>query len=127
MDMKRSKTQTVKRYSYIRIRIQPMGSRVHFMQHTFRRFYLSLLFLFLAGLPEESIIAQGASPEKIIATPETIRLLGNKVRNAVLLSCPYHRPFSLGNLQVELIPSGHMLGSAQMVVDKGDVLAVMQK
>ncbi len=61
-----------------------------------------------------------SAPEKIIATPETIRLLGNRVRKAVLLTCPYHRPFSLGNLQVELIPSGHMLGSGQMVVDKGD-------
>jgi Cft2 family RNA processing exonuclease len=61
-----------------------------------------------------------AAPEKIIATPETIRLLGNKVRKAVLLTCPYNRPFTLGNSQVELIPSGHMLGSAQMIVDKGD-------
>jgi Cft2 family RNA processing exonuclease len=60
------------------------------------------------------------APEKIIATPETIKLLGNKVRKAVLLTCPYNRPFTLGNLQVELIPSGHMLGSAQMVVDKGE-------
>jgi len=65
-------------------------------------------------------IEKFTAPEKIIATPETIKLLGNKVRRAVLLSCPYNRPFTLGNLQVELIPSGHMLGSAQMVVDKGD-------
>lgn len=60
------------------------------------------------------------SPEKIIATPETIKLLEKKLRKPVLLSCPYNRPFTLGNLQVELIPSGHMLGSAQMIVDKGD-------
>jgi len=65
-------------------------------------------------------IEKFTAPEKIIATPETIRLLGNKVRKAVLLTCPYNRPFTLGNSQVELIPSGHMLGSAQMVVDKGD-------
>lgn len=58
-------------------------------------------------------------PEKIIATPETIKFLENKIKKSVLLTCPYFRPFTLGNLQVELIPSGHMLGSSQMVVDKG--------
>lgn len=65
-------------------------------------------------------IEKFTAPDKIIATPETIQLLGKKVRKAVLLTCPYNRPFTLGNSQVELIPSGHMLGSAQMVVNKGD-------
>jgi len=59
-------------------------------------------------------------PEKIIATPETIRFLEKKIRKSIVLSCPYHRPFALGNLQVELVPSGHMLGSSQMIVDKGN-------
>lgn len=59
-------------------------------------------------------------PEKVIATPETIKILEKKIRKSLLLSCPYNRPFTLGDLQVELIPSGHMLGSAQMVIDKGD-------
>lgn len=54
---------------------------------------------------------------KIIATPETIRLLGKKIRNSVVLPCPFNRPFSLGNVQVELLPSGSMLGSSQISVD----------
>lgn len=57
------------------------------------------------------------SHQKIIATPETIRLLGKKTRNSVVLPCPFHRPFSLGNVQVELLPSGSMLGSSQISVD----------
>jgi len=59
-------------------------------------------------------------PEKIIATHETIKFLEKKVKRSVLLTCPFYRPFSLGNLQVELIPSGHMLGSAQIIVDKSE-------
>lgn len=59
-------------------------------------------------------------PEKTIATPETVKFLEKKIRKSIVLSCPYYRPFTLGNLRVELVPSGHMLGSSQMVVDKGE-------
>jgi putative mRNA 3-end processing factor len=55
--------------------------------------------------------------KKIIATPQTIRLLGKKTRNSVVLACPFNRPFSLGRVQVELLPSGAMLGSSQISVD----------
>jgi len=58
--------------------------------------------------------------EKIIATPETIKFLFSKIKKSIVLACPYYRPFTLGNLQVELVPSGHMLGSSQMIVDKGN-------
>jgi putative mRNA 3-end processing factor len=58
--------------------------------------------------------------EKIIATPETIKFLFSKIKKSIVLACPYYRPFTLGNLQLELVPSGHMLGSSQMIVDKGD-------
>lgn len=56
--------------------------------------------------------------EKIIATPETIRLLEGRIKKPVALACPYERPFSLGNVRVELIPSGFMLGSSQIAVQK---------
>lgn len=56
--------------------------------------------------------------EKIIATPETIRLLEGRIKNPAALACPYERPFSLGSVRVELIPSGSMLGSAQISVEK---------
>ena len=58
--------------------------------------------------------------EKIIATPETIKFLFSKIKKSIVLACPYYRPFTLGNLQVELVPSGHMLGSSQMIVNKGN-------
>ncbi|MCA9809346.1 MAG: MBL fold metallo-hydrolase, partial [Candidatus Dadabacteria bacterium] len=56
--------------------------------------------------------------EKIIATPETVRLLEGRMKNPAALACPYGRPFSLGSVRVELIPSGSMLGSAQICVEK---------
>lgn len=57
------------------------------------------------------------SHKKIIATPQTIRLLGRRARNSVILACPFARPFSLGKVQVELLPSGAMLGASQISVD----------
>jgi len=56
--------------------------------------------------------------EKIIATPETIKLSGKKVKNSIVLPCPFNHPFSLGKVKVELIPAGYILGSSQVVVDK---------
>ena len=56
--------------------------------------------------------------EKVIATPETIRLIEKRIGKSVALACPYNRPFTLGNIQVELIPSGYMLGSAQIEIQK---------
>ena len=58
-----------------------------------------------------------AAHKKIIATPQTIKLLGKKVKKSLVLPCPFFRPFSLGKVQVELIPSGYILGSSQVVVD----------
>ena len=56
--------------------------------------------------------------EKIIATPETIKLLGKKIKGSAVLSSPYGKPFTLGSYSIELIPSGQMLGAAQVVVEK---------
>ncbi len=58
-----------------------------------------------------------AAHKKIIATPQTIKLLGKKVKKSLVLPCPFFRPFSLGKVQVELIPSGYILGSSQVAVD----------
>ncbi|MEM7008368.1 MAG: hypothetical protein AAF462_04465, partial [Thermodesulfobacteriota bacterium] len=65
-------------------------------------------------------IEKFSAPEKILATPQTIKFLEKKIKKPVVLPCPYYRPFALGNLQVELVPSGTMLGAAQMIIDKGD-------
>ena len=56
--------------------------------------------------------------DKIIATPETVKLLGKKIKDSAVLSSPYGKPFTLGNYSIELIPSGQMLGAAQVVVEK---------
>ena len=56
--------------------------------------------------------------EKIIATPETIKLLGKKIKGSAVLSSPYGKTFTLGSYTIELIPSGQMLGAAQVVVEK---------
>ena len=36
--------------------------------------------------------------EKIIATPETIKLLGKKIKGSAVLSSPYGKPFHPGQL-----------------------------
>ncbi|MEQ9619953.1 MAG: MBL fold metallo-hydrolase [Deltaproteobacteria bacterium] len=64
------------------------------------------------------------SPEKVISTPETIKLIEKRIKKSVVLACPYHRPFTLGNLQVELIPSGCMPGSSQIVINNGSKLII---
>lgn len=56
--------------------------------------------------------------EKVIATPETIRLIEKRIRKSVALACPYNRPFTIGSVQAELIPSGYMPGSAQIEIQK---------
>lgn len=65
-------------------------------------------------------ISQFSSHKKIIATPQTIRLIGKRVRNSLVLPCPFNRPFTLGRLQIELVPAGSILGSSQVVVDLND-------
>ena len=52
----------------------------------------------------------------VIATPETISLIKvrNRKINAILL--PYHQEYQLGDIKIELFPSGHILGAAQVLV-----------
>jgi putative mRNA 3-end processing factor len=57
------------------------------------------------------------SHEKIIATPQTIKLLEKRIKNSVVLPCPFNHPFSLGRIQMEIIPAGYIPGSAQIVVE----------
>jgi len=54
---------------------------------------------------------------QIIATPETISLV--RLRNSKInaISLPYHQRHKIGDVIIELIPSGHILGAAQIVVE----------
>ncbi|MBI4512028.1 MAG: hypothetical protein HY698_20520 [Deltaproteobacteria bacterium] len=55
---------------------------------------------------------------QIIATETTIQLLTQAGRRAgAELAVPLGRPFSLGNLRLELFPSGHVVGAASLAVD----------
>jgi Cft2 family RNA processing exonuclease len=62
-------------------------------------------------------VVQFIPHEKVIATPQTIKLSGEKIKNSVVLACPFNHPFSLGKVQVELIPAGYILGSSQVVIE----------
>ncbi len=55
--------------------------------------------------------------ERVIATAATLRLMEHRLGRAKsALPVPYHRPFELGSLVLELLPAGHVLGSAQLRV-----------
>jgi len=54
---------------------------------------------------------------QLIATPDTLRLIG--ARDGGHLAVPVHRPFTLGTLRLELIPSGRGRGAAALHVDLG--------
>ena len=61
-------------------------------------------------------IGKFSPSEKVIATPETLRLIEKRIRNSVALACPYNRPFTIGSVEAELIPSGYMPGGAQIEI-----------
>jgi hypothetical protein len=53
---------------------------------------------------------------QLIATPPTLALVGTST-DAGHLAAPLRRPFTLGTLRLELIPSGRCLGAAALYVD----------
>jgi putative mRNA 3-end processing factor len=62
-----------------------------------------------------------ARHERVIATSPTLRFMAHRLgKLSGALSVPYNRPFALGPLRVELLPAGHILGSAQIRVTGGD-------
>jgi putative mRNA 3-end processing factor len=62
-----------------------------------------------------------ARHERVIATAATLRIMEHRLGPLPSkLPVPYHRPFKLGDLDVELLPAGHVLGSAQIRVTRPD-------
>ncbi|NIT14216.1 MAG: hypothetical protein GTN99_08270, partial [Candidatus Dadabacteria bacterium] len=57
---------------------------------------------------------------KVIATPQTHKLLERKLSGINVLPCPYNHLFNLGKIEVELLPSGFILGSAQILIYMGN-------
>ncbi|MEZ4742837.1 MAG: hypothetical protein R3B45_10385 [Bdellovibrionota bacterium] len=65
---------------------------------------------------------------QVITTEETARILESFKRKPNALICQYNRPFSIGKLKMELLPSGSILGGASLYVetDKGRLLYAPQ-
>lgn len=65
---------------------------------------------------------------QVIATEETIKILEAYRKKPNALVCQYNRPFSIGRLRMELLPSGCVLGGASLYVetDKGRLLYAPQ-
>ncbi|HYX91607.1 MAG TPA: MBL fold metallo-hydrolase, partial [Myxococcaceae bacterium] len=58
---------------------------------------------------------------RVIATAATLRLMQHRLGKLHgALPVPYRRPFDLGRLVLELLPAGHVLGSAQLRVIRED-------
>lgn len=64
----------------------------------------------------------GAAQPRAIATARTLALrtaLGGKgPADRDVLTAPFARPFSLGRLRLELLPSGHVPGAAQLLIER---------
>jgi putative mRNA 3-end processing factor len=62
-----------------------------------------------------------ARHERTIATAATLRFMAHRLGELTApLPVPYHRPFALGSVTLELLPAGHILGSAQLRVTRLD-------
>ncbi|MCX6119782.1 MAG: hypothetical protein NT027_19780 [Proteobacteria bacterium] len=61
---------------------------------------------------------------QVITTEETVKILEACRKKPSALICQYNRPFSIGRLKMELLPSGSILGGASLYVEteKGRVL-----
>src|SRR5689334_3572085 len=77
----------------------------------------------LSFLSSASSSLQARVPQ-VIATEETVRILESQKRRPNALVCQYNRPFSVGRLKMELLPSGSILGGASLHVetDEGRLL-----
>jgi putative mRNA 3-end processing factor len=53
---------------------------------------------------------------KVLCTAETATLLRARGARPRALTAPYGHPLQLGRLRLELVPSGHVLGGAQLLV-----------
>jgi putative mRNA 3-end processing factor len=62
-----------------------------------------------------------ARHERVIATRATLRLMSHRLGELPsALPVPFNRPFDLGPLTLELLPAGHILGSAQLRIIRSD-------
>lgn len=65
-----------------------------------------------------------AKHKKILATPQTAKLYESRLGKTKAKTLLYHQPYKLKGAKIELFPSGHILGSAQILIKKGGVRLV---
>lgn len=53
---------------------------------------------------------------RILATDKTVKILTRGTGRIEALTSPYKRSFTLGTLELEMHPAGHVLGSAQLLI-----------
>lgn len=66
----------------------------------------------------EAYFSGKAGGKQLLVSPEIHRVLAGKMTKASFLPCTYFRPIMIGNLRVELLPSGHGNGSSFLRVEK---------
>ena len=72
---------------------------------------------FLSAATATTATATAPTVPQVIATEETVRILEALRRRPAALTCQYNRPFSIGRLRMELLPSGAVLGGASLFVE----------
>lgn len=55
---------------------------------------------------------------RILATEKTVRILTRGTGKIDALTSPFKRTFTLGPLKLEMYPAGHVLGSAQLLIER---------
>jgi len=75
-----------------------------------------------------AVAATRTKVPQVIATEETVKIMEAYRKRPNALICQYNRPFSIGRLKMELLPSGAVLGGASLYVetDKGRLLYAPQ-
>lgn len=71
------------------------------------------------GAPRTRLPLRGGGRRELLVTEGTLALLGpaGQTLRKHALPAPFGRPFSLGELRVELFPSGHLPGAASLLVE----------
>jgi Cft2 family RNA processing exonuclease len=54
---------------------------------------------------------------RVLATPETLELLEHRRGRTQAMTAPFNQPLTLTDHQVTLFPAGHILGSAQILIE----------
>jgi putative mRNA 3-end processing factor len=71
------------------------------------------------GIISHAHTDHAAHHKKIVCTPETALLLGERWKRLTVRAVPYGQSVNLENVRVTLHPAGHVLGSAMVLLEVG--------